>query len=305
MTTTQSRPTVVRSQVEPRLAERRRRVLEAHRRRRRRRWIAVALVVALVGAAVGAVLSPLLDVDRVVVDGLERVDPAEVQDASGVRRGDRLVAVDLGAARASVRDLPGVAAATVVREWPDTVRITVVEERPLVRVRAGDTEVVVSETGSVLPEQLVGDDGAQLPLLELTDAPSGEPDALAETVAPTLALYSSLPEQLAGVLSSARLGADGELGFELADGAVVHFGPVQDVPAKLVRVQATLEQVALECLERLDVSTERISVSRVAGCTPPAPTAVDGTAAAGATDGSTASATDGDDGAATQGAAGR
>ena len=40
-------------------------------------------------------------------------------------------------------------------------------------------------------------------------------------------------------------------------------------------VQAFLEQVHLECLDVLDVSTSRVTASRVPGCAVPAPTAVD------------------------------
>ena len=60
MTATETRP-VVRSQVEPRIVERRRTVLEAQRRRRRRWWIALAVVLALVASVIGAAWSPLLD----------------------------------------------------------------------------------------------------------------------------------------------------------------------------------------------------------------------------------------------------
>lgn len=293
MTATDSRP-VVRSQVEPRIVERRRTVLEAQRRRRRRRWVALAAVLAVVAATVGLAWSPVLDVDRVVVEGVDVVAPDEVREASGVRSGDHLALVDLAAARDGIRSLPWVASASVTRSWPGTVRIRVVEEVPLLRVRRGDTEVVASGTGVVLPEV---PDAEALPLLDVVGIDPGGVDRLPEQMEPMLALYARMPEPLRAVLSAGRLDDTGSMWFDLADGATVRFGPVEDVPAKLAAVQAFLEQVSLECLDVLDVSTSRVTASRVQGCAVPPPTEVDRTAAPAGTeasdDGADAPADDG------------
>jgi cell division protein FtsQ len=168
-----------------------------------------------------------------------------------------------------------VAAASVTREWPDTVRVRVVEEVPVVRVRSGDTEAVVASTGAVLTDV----DGADsLPLLELPAAALGGGDRLPDELAPALVVYTRMPTSLRAALSSGRVDDTGSMWFDLADGATVRFGPVQDVPAKLAALQAFLEQVHLECLDVLDVSTSRVTASRVQGCAVPAPTAADGDA---------------------------
>ena len=274
MTATDTRP-VVRSQVEPRIDERRRNVLAARRRSRRRRWIAVAAVVALIAAAGGLVWSPVLDVDRVVVDGTETVDVEQVLGATDIATGTPLALVDLTAVRSRVRALPGVAAASVTREWPDTVRVVVVEEVPLVRVRSGDTEAVVASTGAVLSDVA---DADSLPLLELPGGALGAADRLPDELTPALVVYARMPSALRATLASGRVDDAGSMWFDLADGATVRFGPVQDVPAKLAALQAFLEQVHLECLDVLDVSTSRVTASRVAGCAVPLPTEVDGAA---------------------------
>jgi cell division protein FtsQ len=271
VTATETRP-VVRSQVEPRIVERRRNVLEARRRSRRNRWIALAVVVALVAGAIALVWSPVLDVDRVVVDGTGTVEVEQVLDAADVDPGSPLALVDLAAVRSQVRALPGVAAASVTREWPDTVRIVVLEEVPLVRVRSGGTEAVVASTGAVLGE---ADGSGSLPLLELPAGSLGDADQLPDELAPALVVYARMPEALRATLASGRVDDAGSMWFDLADGATVRFGPVQDVPAKLAALQAFLEQVHLECLDVLDVSTSRVTASRVPGCAVPAPTAVD------------------------------
>lgn len=267
-------PKVVRTQVEPRLAERRRRVLEDLHRRRRRRWIAAGIVLGLLAAAVAVVLSPLLDVDRVVVEGASTLSEQDVVTASGLARGDQLATVDLRGARAALASSPMIAAATVTREWPDTVRILVVEERPLATVRSADREVAVADTGRVLPDQV---DRSALVVLEVASgvelrAGRDVPDE----VRAALVVIERLPEAVRAQLDVARLSDTGELEFALTDGATVRFGLAEDVPAKLAATQGVLEQVVRECMDVVDVrEPARATVSRVEGCATPAPTLSD------------------------------
>jgi cell division protein FtsQ len=264
----------VRTQVEPRLAERRRRVLEDLHRRRRNRWIAAGIVLGLVAAAVAVALSPLLDVDRIVVEGTSMMSEADVVDASGVARGDQLVTVDLRGARAALVGSPMIAGATVTREWPDTVRIVVVEERPLAAVSSAGREVAVADTGRVLPDDV---DRGGLVVLEVASgvelrAGRDVPDQVGDA----LLVLERLPEAVRTQLDVARLSDAGELELVLDDGAIVRFGLVEDVPAKLAATQGVLEQVVRECMDVVDVrEPSRATVSRVEGCATPAPTLED------------------------------
>ena len=103
----------------------------------------------------------------------------------------------------------------------------------------------------------------------------------------------SLPEAVRAQLEVARLSDAGELELVLDDGAVVRFGLVEDVPAKLAATQGVLEQVVRECMDVVDVrEPSRATVSRVEGCSTPAPTLEDArsTAAEDDEDGSATSA---------------
>ena len=213
----------------------------------------------------------------------------------------RWSSVDLAAVRTRLRAQPMVAAATVTREWPATVRIELVEETPLLRLRSNNVERIVSRSGTVLPDDLLPDellpgdpgagdpvDAATLPVLDVTDAlPAGTDWATATEVpdelADVLVVHARMPDAMRGPLSDGRLDRDGDLSFLLDDDATIRFGPVEDVPAKLVAVRAFLEQVTLECLDVLDVrQPDRPTASRQADCLVPAPTEVSGTASAGA-----------------------
>jgi cell division protein FtsQ len=265
---------VVRTQVEPRLAERRRRVLEDLHRRRRTRWIAAAIVLGLIAAAVAVLLSPLLDVDRVVVEGSATLSEEDVVASSGVARGDHLVTVDLRGARSALANAPMIASATVSREWPDTVRIVVVEERPLATVRSADREVAVADTGRVLPDDVDRGGLAVLELASGVELRSGRD--VPDEVRAALLVMERLPEAVRAQLDVARLSEAGELEFVLTDGATVRFGLAEDVPAKLAATQGVLEQVVRECMDVIDVrEPSRATVGRVEGCATPAPTLED------------------------------
>lgn len=296
---------VVTSQVEPRIVERRRTVERAARRRRTRLLVVVAVVIGCIAAVVGSTMSPLLDVDRITVVGNDRVGEAELLDASGVRHGDRLVDLDADAARRSLMAIPWVASARVVRDWPDAVRISVTEERPVASVVTPGSVVLVSTTGRVL--ERLSDPAPGAPRLESTQplALTDDPDhpatvgagatsdpagqIVSDRLQEALAVFERVPEDMRGELSLARMADDGTLSFELSDGAVVRFGPPEDVAAKMLAVQAVLTQVVRDCMATLDVrEPTRAAVSRGPGCpgiSPETATATTG----GTTSGSAAS----------------
>jgi cell division protein FtsQ len=115
-------------------------------------------------------VSPLLDVDQVQVRGLHTVTAAEVEDAGGIHPGDAMVWLDPGRAVRGIEALPFVRRAAVTREWPDTVRVTVVERRPVAWVAGPAGKVVVDGTGRVLES--------------VATAPPGMPHLLGARVVP-------------------------------------------------------------------------------------------------------------------------
>lgn len=273
MPTTVERP-VVRSQIEPRLVERRRGVLEARRRKRRWRLIGAACGAAALACVLASLWSPVTDVDRIEVTGTQRLDHDSVRAAAGVAVGDQLIALDLGAVRDRLRDEPLIAGATVVREWPGSVHIDVVEEVPVLRVRTSEDIRVVSRSGRVLPADM--DDGRVLPELEIPEVRLVEGASLPDSIRSTISVFTQMPQPLRDILGHGRVDDVGDLSFRLADDATVHFGPVEDVPAKLAAAQAFLSQVVQQCLDVVDVrQPDLVTASRRSGCAVPAPTEAD------------------------------
>jgi cell division protein FtsQ len=119
-------------------------------RRRLRVLIVVATVLAVLTLAWGASVSPFLDVDHLRFRGLHRVTAAQVEDASGIHPGDAMLWLDAGQSVRGIEALPFVRRASVKREWPGTVRVTVVERRPVAWLAGPTSMVVVDGTGRVL-----------------------------------------------------------------------------------------------------------------------------------------------------------
>src|SRR5690348_12468437 len=98
---------------------------------RRRRVLVVGIVLtALLAAAYGVSASPLLAVDHVRVRGLDHLTVADIETAGGVHPGDAMVWIDTTGAVQGIEALPYVLDASLQRDWPHTVRITVHERTP-------------------------------------------------------------------------------------------------------------------------------------------------------------------------------
>jgi cell division protein FtsQ len=263
--------------MDPRIARRRADVAAEASDRRRRRLIRLVVALTVVGGVLALLWSPLLAVDRLVLDG-----PALLADdvgaGSGVERGDPMVSVDRAEVRRRVLGVPGVASARVEVRWPGTVRIAYVAERPLARVVAPErVPLVVATDGRVLgvPGSPAAGTGlgslAEIAVEDSEQLPTGG-DAAGREVGPALSAWVDLlgdaAPELAPVLSRSRLAADGSVTLELSDGGAVLLGVPTDGPAKLLAVATVLGgRVERRCLDVLDVRVpNRPTVSRTPGC---------------------------------------
>ena len=119
---------------EQRFAERRRSVLW-----RRVRRVLLGLLGAGVVAGVAWVIwfSSALAVNRIVVDGTTTLEPMDVRSTAAVRLGEPLVRVDTVAIESRIATMERIDQVDVSRHWPRTIRIEVVERKPIGWVRSG------------------------------------------------------------------------------------------------------------------------------------------------------------------------
>ncbi len=83
-----------------------------------------------------------LSVKNITVEGCQKMSPDSIVVLSGVNKGEPLLKVDLAEIRTRVLRHPSVKDATVVRELPDTLRISVLERTPMAAVMSHDFALV-------------------------------------------------------------------------------------------------------------------------------------------------------------------
>jgi cell division protein FtsQ len=112
--------------------------------------VAFAVLGAVLVAIVVARETPLFAVRDISVSGASPGVESQVRKALRDRTGSSLVGLDLDAARSDVAALPTVAGVAFDRDYPHTLNVTVVPERPVAVVRQGADSFLVSERGRVI-----------------------------------------------------------------------------------------------------------------------------------------------------------
>jgi cell division protein FtsQ len=248
-TATVERPST--APIDPRIRARRIAVRRDEGRRRLHRLAALAVIVVIGAASVLVTRSPLLDVDRIAVWGASHVSADSVRAATGIHRHSPMTDLDLGRARAGVLLLPWVKSATVTRQWPGTVEVTVVERIPVAAAPASNGGFMLVDADGHLLEQVATPPPGVVVLVDVP--PAGAPgEVLDPSASDALAVASSLPPEIVPQIAGVVATADG-VSLRLAIGGTARLGADGDLPAKLLAVATFLEQVDLTDLCTLDV----------------------------------------------------
>jgi cell division protein FtsQ len=138
----------------------------ARKRRSRRRmalaFIVMMLVLALLGGSLWTMyFSTVLVTERVNIVGTFELTAAQVSLAAQVPLGVPLARQDLEAIAQRTSTLPAIDTASVIRDWPSTITVAIVERRPVLGVQQPEGYVLVDKSGvayqtrQVLPPKLV------------------------------------------------------------------------------------------------------------------------------------------------------
>lgn len=231
--------------IDPRLRARRQEVARGRARKRLRRVAAVAAVLGVGAAGYGLAHSPLLDIDAVHLEGAVGSRASAVAAAADVDAGTAMVALDPDAVARRVEALAWVESASVRRDWPGTVVVSVAPREPVARHRNGQ---VLDAAGRFLgtPDPAAG------PLPEAV-VPAGEPGSvLAPEHRAVGAVLAAVPEPLDAAVDSATV-VDGEVVLTLTDGIRVRFGGPERATAKFVALGALLDQADRATIATIDV----------------------------------------------------
>jgi cell division protein FtsQ len=215
----------------------------ARRRRsaRRRRWLRVGLVVlplAVLAAGAWVVLqSSLLAVTTVDVVGAQRVSTGQVRGAAEVPLGRPLARVDLGSVERRVEQLPAVASAVATRVWPHTVRITVVERRPVAVARSASGWQLLDEHAVDIGATSTAPPG--LPVLALDPATTDPAVLLAATQ-----VAAELPPRLRARVEQVVARSPDDVRLALVSGEAVRWGSADDGTLKAQVLAALMRKPA-------------------------------------------------------------
>ena len=229
-------------------------------RRRSRRPIQLTVAVTALVATVWLLLvSPVLGVDTVQVDGVTTLPADQVRETAGIEPGTPLLRVDVDAARERVARLPQVASVEVTRGWPRTVVVTVVERVPIAIVGTPGRRSLVDAEG-VLFDTVTGEPPAGVVPLQVAAPGPDDPATMAG-----LAAVEALPADLRRQVTAAAATTAEDVSLTLADGTLVRWGGPELSDEKATALAALLEQLAdgdLEPAATIDVSTPEAVVLR-------------------------------------------
>lgn len=246
-------PGPARPPMDPRIRQRRAAVTRS--RGRRRLWALIGtLAVATVAVLAWYVLHTSVFSARVVtVRGDVHTPAAAVVAAAGLSDHPPLVSVDPTAAALAVERLPWVATASVQRQWPDGVTVTVTERVPVAAIAVGPhAAALVDGTGRVLADVAAAPAG-MLALHQPGTAPA--PGATLPPAGRTAAaVAAALPAAFRAQVTGVTVDAAGDVDLTLTSPVTVDLGSSAQLGAKFEAAAAVLAGATLHPGDVIDVT---------------------------------------------------
>jgi cell division protein FtsQ len=210
----------------------------ARKRRSRRRMALAIIVMMLVLALLGGSLwtmyfSTVLVTERVNVVGTFELTAAQVSLAAQVPLGVPLARQDLEAIAQRTSTLPAIETASVIRDWPSTITLAIVERRPVLGVQQPEGYVLVDKSGVAYQTQQV-----LPPKVVLAVVNPGDRSLLTEMATVAAALPNKLRSSVDRMTASNR----DSIALVLDSGHTVSWGNSSDSELKAQIVIALLKR---------------------------------------------------------------
>lgn len=196
-------------------------------------WTAVIAVV-VVGLGLVLYFTPLMSARAVVVTGLSEVTQDEVVAAAEVVPGTPLLQVDTDAVAERVAGIRRVASVRVQRQYPSTLRVTVVERTPIV-VRDYPDGVHLFDRDGV--DFATAPPPPGVPYLDTENPGPKDPATMA-----ALQVMTSLRPDVAGLVGRVSAPSVAAITLTLIDGRVVVWGTTDRTEEKALKLAALLTQ---------------------------------------------------------------
>lgn len=166
------------------------------------------MLLAEVAVLALALTLPAFRVRTVTMDGNHLLSTSMLLRTAGVPS-TSIFTLDAGAVSSRLLALPWVATVTVSTDLPDTVRITVSERAPLLRLRRGDADTLLAANGAVLPTA-AAQNARLLSIPVLVDDRIGSPAPIDPALMQTLSVSAQrFPAVIGCGVAAFQWGADG------------------------------------------------------------------------------------------------
>jgi cell division protein FtsQ len=195
---------------------------------------AVVLVVLFVGLGLLLYFTPIMAARNVVITGVGAVTQEEVIAAAAVKDGTPLLQVNTDDVAERVATIRRVASARVQREYPSTLRITVVERIPVVVKDYPDGPHLFDRDGV---DFATAPPPPNLPYLETENPGPGDPPTKA-----ALEVMTALRPEVAGQVAKVSAPSVAAVTLTLVDGREVVWGTNDRTEEKAQKLAALLTQ---------------------------------------------------------------
>ncbi|MBE3591163.1 MAG: FtsQ-type POTRA domain-containing protein [Firmicutes bacterium] len=230
----------------------------------------LAVTLALIGAFL-VLRSPAFLVTRVQVSGLSELTPEQVVSEAAIAHQTPLWKIRAGEVAARLLEDPLIASVRVLKRWPDTLKIEIVERRPVAEVVLPSGGAAEVDASGVVMRVRAGID-ARLPLV--TGAredlhPRGIVQSAGLTRAVQVAAAArSFPEV---EVAEIHVEADTSIVVYLADRTPVEFGLVPDAERQMSVLSGLLGALKEQGTQALYISVVNPDEPVVRPVEPPAP----------------------------------
>jgi cell division protein FtsQ len=194
----------------------------------------VVLVVLFVGLGLLLYFTPVMAARNIVVTGVGAVSQDDVVAAAAVKQGTPLLQIDTDAVAERVATIRRVASARVQREYPSTLRITIVERIPVVVKDFPDGPHMFDRDGV---DFATGPPPPNLPYLDADNPGPSDPPTKA-----ALEVMTALRPDVAGQVARVSAPSPAAVTLTLTDGREVVWGTTDRTEEKAEKLAALLTQ---------------------------------------------------------------
>ena len=194
----------------------------------------VALVALFVGLGLLLYFTPIMSARNVVITGVGAVTQEEVAAAAAIKQGTPLLQIDTDDVAERVATIRRVASARVQREYPSSLRITVVERVPIVVKDYPDGPHLFDRDGV---DFATAPPPPNLPYLEADNPGPSDPSTRA-----ALEVMTALRPEVAGQVARVSAPSVAAVTLTLVDGREVVWGTTERTEEKAQKLGALLTQ---------------------------------------------------------------